>query len=290
MLDFFKINAFTTHSFAGNPASVVFLSLPFENPSLYTQLATEMATPETVFILSENHESLQTATNFSLRFFMPTHEVKMCGHATLAAAYALFYEAKNKHTNITFHTLNGEIEVSHIAENKIALDFPADNFVDFSPSTALLEKLTIPNYIVAKYSEARNLAIIEVENLSILQHLKPNFGLLKQHNELLIKKVAVTTNNFEGTTYTNLPIQDLTKYDFISRCFCPWIGIDEDALSAASHTLLTKFWATYFPQQLHFRAFQASKRTGELEIFINAHDRMTLMGSAVVSLKGKVVV
>lgn len=286
-LDFYRINAFTNQSFTGNPASVVFLPAMLNSPELYTKIAAEMATPETAFLLPFNTDNFQEEKIFSLRWFMATHEVKMCGHATLAAAYALFHEAKNVNENVIFKTLSGDIEAQNLKDKKIALDFPIDSFEGFTPSQELLEKLSIKNHVNAKYSEARNLAIIEVDSLTTLQSLQPNFELLKQHKELNIKKVAVTTSNLNKDFLA--PTKSSEFYHFASRCFCPWIGINEDALSAASHTLIAKYWTGYFPKQKHFRAFQVSQRTGELEIIIKSATRMSLIGHSVVSLKGKVM-
>ena len=284
---FYRINAFTSHHFSGNPASVVVLKQELPHVAMYTAIAAEMSTPETVFVLpltqlySDGHV-------FSLRFFMATHEVKMCGHATLAAAHVLLKEGKNQqNSTLLFKTLSGTITANLLPIGKIALDFPSDTFVDFTPSDELLQKMGLTNLVKAVYAESRNLAIFQVENLSTLQGIQPDFDALKKHKELAIKKVAITTNVLDSALVTTNPHQLAQNYDFVSRCFCPWIGIDEDALSAASHTLLASFWAMTSPKR-HFKAFQASKRTGELEIIIKNDQRMELVGDGYVSLKGEI--
>jgi PhzF family phenazine biosynthesis protein len=302
MFPFYRINAFTNYHFSGNPASVVLLENSLATTQFYTNIASEMSTPETAFLLpisetdtSENHQKDEELTNyeqakiFSLRWFMATHEVKMCGHATLAAAYVLFYEVKNCHNSIIFKTLSGNITAKNLGNGKIALDFPADNFETFIPSNNFLDKIGITSYKAAAYSDSRNLAIIAVESLSVLQDLQMNFEVLKNHQELNIKKLALTTNNFDTIIATNNANQIASNYDFISRCFCPWIGINEDALSAASHTLLAKFWANYL-HKTNFMAFQASKRTGELQIIMKSDNRMDLIGESYLSLKGNIFV
>lgn len=294
---FYRVNAFTNYNFSGNPASVVLLKAPFENTETYTNIAAEMSTPETAFLLPASnppqpyfHEKV-----FSLRFFMVTHEVKMCGHATLAAAYVLLKEMGNMHSSVVFETQSGSIISNRLRDGKIALNFPVDNFEEFVPSNEFLQKTGLTNYVSAGYSESRNLAIIEVENLSTLQNLVMNFELLKNHKELNIKKLALTTNNFDVPIKTNNQATNQTigqtinqNYDFVSRCFCPWIGINEDALSAASHTVLAKFWATKIPKT-HFKAFQVSQRTGELEVVINTNKRIDLIGNSFLSLKGDIM-
>lgn len=292
---FYRVNAFTNYHFSGNPASVVLLEEAFETNETYANIAAEMSTPETAFILPTSnpysHEKV-----FSLRFFMVTHEVKMCGHATLAAAHVLLKELGDIHSSIVFTTQSGNITATELENGKIALDFPADNFDKFVPSNEFLQKIGLTNYVTAAYADSRNLAIIEVENLSTLQNLVMDFELLKNHKELNIKKLALTTNNLDVPIKINNNSNNIEKqiekntqnYDFVSRCFCPWIGINEDALSAASHTVLAKFWATKIPKT-HFKAFQASKRQGELEIVIKPNQRMDLIGEGFLSLKGEIM-
>ncbi len=304
---FYRVNAFTNYHFSGNPASVVLLEEAFESAEIYTNIAAEMSTPETAFILpisnsSNSFKSYRHEKVFSLRFFMTTNEVKMCGHATLAAAYVLLNELANINDFIVFETQSGNITATKLENGKIALDFPADNFDKFVPSNEFLQKIGLTNYVAAAYSDSRNLAIIEVENLSTLQNLVMDFELLKNHKELNIKKLALTTNNLDVPIKTNnnnntveqkITNQDTNQvisqnYDFVSRCFCPWIGINEDALSAASHTLLAKFWAIKI-LKTHFKAFQSSKRKGELEIIMKANQRMDLIGEGFLSLKGEIM-
>jgi PhzF family phenazine biosynthesis protein len=280
LLTFYKVNAFTNYAFSGNPASVILLDKHLADVTCL-QLAAEMSTPETAFVVP-----LAEKNTFSLRFFMPTQETKMCGHATFAAAYILFRQNICKDIAI-FNTLSGTITAKLLENGKIALDFPADTFEEFVPSREFLDKIGIEKPLSAVYAPTRNLAILQVENLAILQNLQINFEILKKHQELQIKKLAITTNGLQTVLQTKNSTQQATNYDFVSRCFCPWIGIDEDALSAASHTLLAKFWANRIPKT-SFKAFQASARTGELEIVLKENQRMDLIGEGFLSLEGKV--
>jgi PhzF family phenazine biosynthesis protein len=283
IIPFYRVNAFTNQQFGGNPATVVFLKKQFAVPTLYTQLAAEMGTPETAFVVPLDAENVKKATIFSLRWFMPTQEVKMCGHATQAAAFLVYRNYRNINKKIVFRTLSGDITATYNKEtHEISLDFPVDTFVKATPSPELLKKLTLANYRNAAYSAERNLLIVEVENLQVLQALKPNFEALRLHKELEIKKVAITTKPAETDGLEQ-------KFDFVSRCFCPWIGIDEDALSAATHTLLAKYWATENPQTT-FCAWQASKRGGKITIVLKDHQRADLVGTATVLFQGELTI
>lgn len=283
LLPFYRVNAFTNQQFGGNPATVVFLKKQFAVAAHYTQLAGEMGTPETAFVVPLDAENMKKATIFSLRWFMPTQEVKMCGHATQAAAFLIYRNYRNINKKIVFSTLSGEITATYNKEtHAISLDFPVDTFEKTKPSPELLKKLTLANYQNAVYSAERNLLILEVENLQVLQALKPDFEALRNHKELAIKKIAITTKPTETDKLEQ-------KFDFISRCFCPWIGIDEDALSAATHTLLAKYWATENPQTT-FRAWQASKRGGEITIALKENQRADLIGTATILFQGELTI
>lgn len=276
ILPFYQVNAFTNKTFGGNPAAVCVLNTPFEQEKLYTQIANETATPETSFICPLDHTNLQEATVFSLRWFMATHEVKMCGHATLAAAAVLFQECQLPSNTITFKTLSGDITAQRLPNtNWLQLNFPSDTIIEANPPATLLSLLGIKDYSGAVYAPKRNAMVISVANEDELKSLQPDFEALKTHTDWGINRVAVTT------------VAESKPYDFISRCFCPWIGINEDALSAATHTVIANFWAREW-QRNEFYALQASQRTGELKIILHPRtQRADLQGQAVVLIKGE---
>ncbi len=286
-LPLYRVNAFTDQLFAGNPATVIFLKRQFTTLDFYTLLAGEMATPETAFIQPLDFESPKKAQTFWLRWFMPTQEVKMCGHATQAAAFLLFHNYRNPNKTLIFKTLSGDILAHYDKKTKeISLDFPVDTFADAQPSPALLTKLGLSAYTQAVYSAERNLLIIEVDKLQTLLAVQPDFEALRQHQEQAIKKVALTVAPLQVPVLLANGIPSHT--DFVSRCFCPWIGIEEDALSAASHTLLAKYWAEKL-QKNTLTAFQASSRTGVIRIVLKDNQRATLIGTAKVVMQGEVI-
>ncbi|PIY08242.1 MAG: hypothetical protein COZ18_13315 [Flexibacter sp. CG_4_10_14_3_um_filter_32_15] len=123
--------------------------------------------------------------------------------------------------------------------------------------------------------------ILEFESREELESLKPNFEeLVKNSYQNPIKKIGITVKG--NSEFSEI---DGKKYDFISRCFCPWIGIDEDALSAVSHGLFAKFWQSKLNKNTFF-AYQASKRGGEIHLQLLKDNQVLLIGKGITTLEG----
>ncbi len=292
-IPFYQVDAFTTRPFSGNPAAV-FLCDKALTDEQYLNIAREMYLPETTFLRplfdnktddNETDKNWQNATFFEVRWFMVEEETNLCGHATLAAAHVIFEELGNTNTEIIFRTRSGDLSIKKEEfegkPNFIKMQFPVEErFQEKTPPSNLLKSLAIENQKInsSVYFPKKQTFVLEFENQEELENLKPNFEeLVKNSYEIPIKKVGIT-------------VKGNSKYDFISRLFCPWIGINEDALSAVSHGLFAKYWQTKLNKNTFF-AYQASKRGGEihLELLENngKFNQVLLIGKGITTLEGQ---
>ncbi len=289
-IPFYQVDAFAPKSFSGNPAAV-FLCDEALTDEQYLNIAREMYLPETTFLrplfddssektTTKEGKNWKTATLFEVRWFMINEETNLCGHATLAAAHVIFEEIQSIHTEVSFRTRSGDLLIKKEnfegKENYIKMQFPVEEkFEEKIPDADLLKYLGIENQKINSciYFPIKQTLILEFENKTELENLQPNFEkLVKNKYEIPIKKVGVTTKGD-------------SKYDFISRLFCPWIGIDEDALSAVSHGLFAKYWQSKL-NKTSFFAYQASKRGGEIHLELLKDNQVLLIGKGITTLEG----
>ena len=266
-LPLFIVDAFTSQPFAGNPAAVVMLKheIPDE---LMAKIAAEMNLSETAFVLAN------PPNRFVLRWFTPRVEVSLCGHATIATAHVLFSEYGYKPETIEFETLSGILRAARRGA-EISLDFPLDNPLDPQAVPAeLLSALGLEHYVAAFWGQRTNKLVFHVEDELIVRALKPDFQRMSQLALPEVKGVGVTA-----------PGKD--KYDFVSRYFNPWAGINEDPVTGSVHTLLAPYWSKLLGKNELF-AFQASARGGELRLFTRADGRVDIRGGAVLVVRGDI--
>ncbi len=252
LLTMLQIDAFTAVPFAGNPAGVCFLD--HERPGSWMQsVAAEMNLSETAFLLPEGD-------GYRLRWFTPAAEVRLCGHATLASAHAL-WETRHLTSNAIarFYTLSGLLTAQRSAD-RIELNFPArppqpievPGLADALGVTALGLYKDADDYMVEVATEAE------------LRSLAPNLATIK---ELPVRGVIVTTRSTtEG-------------FDFISRFFAPQVGVNEDPVTGSAHCCLTPFWAGKLNKN-ELTAYQASARGGVIQVRLEG-DRVVLGGQAI---------
>ncbi len=264
-----QIDAFTNQPFAGNPAAVCLLTEPRADAWMQS-LAQEMNLSETAFLLPEND-------GYRLRWFTPTIEVDLCGHATLASAHALWSEGLlEPHQEARFYTKSGlltaqqssDLQSSDPQQTWIQLNFPANQSEAIAPPPVVLEALDTPHPLwVGKNSFDY---LIELTSADEVRALTPNHSLLKT---LPVRGVIVTSRADTGSTY-----------DFISRFFAPGAGIDEDPVTGSAHCALGPYWAGKLGKTAFF-AYQASARGGEMQVALLG-DRVLLSGQAVTVLRG----
>jgi len=261
-IQIYQVDAFTDKPFSGNPAAVCLLSEPM--PDVWMQqVAIEMNLSETAFLL-------QQGERYSLRWFTPVKEVSLCGHATLASAHVL-YETGSLKPDETAHfdTMSGSL-----AANKkgplIELDFPKR--IE-EPATAPGELLTVLGAKPIYVGKCGTKYVIEVATEGEVRNLKPDFAKMRQ---LEGRGVAVTSR------------AATEQYDFVSRYFAPWIGIDEDPVTGSIHCCLGPFWGKRLGKS-ELIAYQASARGGSLKIRIG-EERVYLSGNAVTIFSGEMCV
>jgi predicted PhzF superfamily epimerase YddE/YHI9 len=256
-----QVDAFTSEPFAGNPAAVCVLPAP-RDAVWMQQVAREMNLSETAFLVRQ-------ADGFDLRWFTPTVEVDLCGHATLASAHALWEDGHLKPgEQARFHTRSGLLTADKCGA-WIEMDFPVKAEQAAEPPPRLAEALgAAPKYVGRNKFDY----LVEVESEAALRGLKPNFSLL---SEISVRGVIVTARASNG------------GFDFVSRFFAPGSGINEDPVTGSTHTCLAPFWAQRLGKT-EFLAYQASARGGVLRVRING-DRVILAGRAVTVLRGQLL-
>jgi PhzF family phenazine biosynthesis protein len=267
----FQVDAFTNETFRGNPAAVCLLSHEYEDYVLQN-IAAEMNLSETAFVRSLENKPIEESERFSLRWFTPKVEVPLCGHATLATAEVLFHEKEIAADEIVFETLSGTLKAKNVDEG-ILLDFPANPPEPVDPPKDLLAVMGIVEYkevLIAKHAMK---LLIYLEDENQVKNLKPDFaGMTSLKTEEEIIGIIVTS---PGSP----------PYDFVSRFFAPWVGIDEDPVTGAAHTVLAPYWSKILGKE-EMVAYQVSERGGKLTVRYSPPDRVYLSGNAVIVMKG----
>ena len=268
----YQVDAFTGQAFKGNPAAVCILEEDISD-ELMKNIAKEMNLSETAFVKSLEDKSISECSLFYLRWFTPEVEVDLCGHGTLATSKILFDEFNIKTDEIRYETKSG-ILISGKENDKITLDFPIDNFENFELSEGILNAMGIKNYVKAIIGKNSRKLVIEINSEEEVINLKPNFdklNLLKFNTD--VKGICVTCRGRQ-------------KYDFISRYFNPWGGVNEDPVTGSVHTLLAKYWSGKL-NKTEMLAYQNSSRGGEISIKLLENNRVKLSGEAIIVLKGE---
>ena len=210
-LNVYYVDAFTSNLFSGNPAAVIFSDL--SNESLMQKIAAENNLSETAFI------NLDTS---SIRWFSPTCEVDLCGHATLASAFVYFNYLTQGQSSISLNSASGVLSVSN-KDNFLELDFPKDNFNEVD-MIDLVKEATGKEPIETYLGDINLFAVYESEET--IKNINPNFELVsKLKGQGLI--ISSASNDC----------------DFVSRYFCPKYGINEDPVTGSAHTTLIPYWS-----------------------------------------------
>jgi len=261
MIPIYTVDAFTSAPYAGNPAGVCILQQFPEDDTWMQKVAAEMNLAETAFLCP-----METPSNYKLRWFTPETEVDLCGHATLASAQVLWESgAAYRIEQLRFHTNSGLLAARRI-DGAIELNFPLETVAPCEASPLLEQALGFKP--AAVYSNRMDY-LIEVENEQAVRSLNIDFRLLK---EVPIRGLLVTSRS------------DNPDYDFVSRCFFPALGVDEDPVTGSAHCALGPYWQERLGKT-SMSAMQLSKRTGVLKLRL-AGDRILIRGNAVIVMKG----
>ena len=256
----FQIDAFTDAPFRGNPAAVCLLDGAEVDETWMQRVAAEMNLSETAFVR-------RSGSDWSLRWFTPTIEIALCGHATLATAHALLEEGMLAAGGTArFHTHSGILSATQSGD-LIELDFPATTPEPSAPPDGLIEALGMHPMHVAR---SKFDYLVELATEEDVRSLTPDFAMLRR---LPVRGVIVTTRS---TT---------PGFDFVSRFFAPGSGVDEDPVTGSAHCALAPYWAPRLGKQ-RFTAYQASPRGGVLRVTL-AGNRVLLAGGAVTVFRGE---
>lgn len=266
----FIVDAFTKKAFSGNPAGIC-LQENTLNVELMQSIASELNLSETAFVRGGEDTG---NSDFHIRYFTPTVEIPFCGHATLATFRVLFLLHPEKET-ITLHTFSGLAVPGRMEKGNIFIDFPVYPSLESVPEEDLFSALGIGVSDTLYYgiAEKARKGLLVLRNTQTLRGLKPDFAALARTETGKISGLIVTA------------LADTSEYDFISRCFCPWIGINEDPVTGVAHSVLAPYWASVLGKN-NFRAFQASARGGELSLTIKNETQMEVTGDSVVVFEG----
>jgi len=244
-IETYIVDSFTDKPFKGNPAGVCILNKVLSDEQMQL-IAKELGLSETAFIIQ-----LKEPNRYSIRYFSPKMEIPLCGHATLASSKVLF-ENNPKRLDVHFKTIqNLDLSIKKTG-NKIAMEFP---IYDTYPKTApdeLLKALGINNILNSAFNKETNILLIEIKSSTMLKNLTPDFEKLKRSHKT-INGVLVTA------------VSKKKDFDFESRYFWPWSGTNEDPVTGATHTFLSKYWSTRLEKK-KMKSFQCSERSGFMEV------------------------
>jgi PhzF family phenazine biosynthesis protein len=255
------VDAFTDRPFAGNAAGVCVLAGPAD-ATWMRQVAREMNLAETAFLYPQGN-------GFHLRWFTPTVEVDLCGHATLASAQVLWSEGHlPPGEQARFHTLSGLLTADQRGD-WIELDFPAELAAPVASPPNLRDALGVELIAVGRN---RVDYIVEVADERTVRGVQPDMARL----------AAVPTRGVIVTSRADSP-----EFDFVSRFFAPAAGIPEDPVTGSAHCCLGPYWAERLGKD-QLVGFQASARGGTVRVRL-AGDRVKLLGQAVTVIRGELV-
>jgi PhzF family phenazine biosynthesis protein len=253
----YQVDAFTDTLFAGNPAAVCPLDewLP---DHLMQQLGMENNLAETAFFVKQNDGS------YHIRWFTPTVEVALCGHATLASAYVLFNELGYQDDVIRFQSKSGELKVTRNAD-LITLDFPANPPQPVEPPEGLFDglKTTSSKVFFGGWDY-----MVVLDSQEAVEKIDPDFLTL---GKVKARGVTVTAKG--------------NDVDFVSRCFFPQSGINEDPVTGSAHTIVTPYWSKELGKTT-LTAKQLSQRGGTLLCELK-EGRVLMSGKGKLYMKGE---
>ncbi|MBY0434957.1 MAG: PhzF family phenazine biosynthesis protein [Cyclobacteriaceae bacterium] len=258
-LKIYQIDAFADKVFTGNPAAVCPLQewLP---DHVMQNITMENCLAETAFYVNEK-EGLR------IRWFTPTVEVDLCGHATLATAFVLFNHENFQGNKITFNSRSGPLTVVKSGDT-LTLNFPVDSLREVNSIPLLEEGLGVKSL---KTFKGKTDYMLVYESEDQVRNMRPDFKLV---GKVEARGIIVTAKG--------------NQVDFVSRFFGPQSGMDEDPVTGSAHTSLTPYWAKVL-NKTEFSALQLSSRVGKLKCKLMG-DRVEISGTAKLYLIGKIFI
>jgi len=255
----YQIDAFAQKAFQGNPAAVCILS-EWIADELMQNIAAENNLAETAFVVKADDQ-------FDIKWFTPTTEVDLCGHATLASAFVLFQYYENDLKTIKFHShKSGPLRVVLKESGEMTMDFPTDVLNEVSVNSIWKESVGI---LPDKVLKGKTDYLLIYPNQETVENITPSIHEL---NKIPCRGVIVSAPG--------------RNHDFISRFFAPQVGVDEDPVTGSAHTTLIPYWSQELSKN-ELTAIQLSKRTGELNCEYLG-ERVKISGYAVPYLVGEI--
>ncbi|MCU0310230.1 MAG: PhzF family phenazine biosynthesis protein [Acidimicrobiales bacterium] len=263
------VDAFTERPFGGNPAAVCVLDEPLAEEWMQA-IAAELNQTETAFLhrITDGDDD----PTWAMRWFTPTTEVELGGHASLAAAHHLVTDLGVDAPRLRFVTLSGVLVAQVGHDGWIEIGFPADPPVETEPPPGLLAALGHPEVVTV--ARGREDWLVETDSADTVRALRPDHRALAALKDDDVPHGVIVTAVGEGL------------YDMVSRYFAPAIGVDEGAVTGSSHTTLGPFWAERFAKS-DLLARQLSTRGGAVRVTV-VEDRVLLAGQAVTVVRGEV--
>ena len=255
-IPFFQVDAFAERPLTGNPAAVMPLERWLDDAMLQA-IAAENNLSETAFTIPSDRDD----ADFDLRWFTPTNEVELCGHATIAAGHVLMTGQ-----SVRFSTRAAGMLYVNRRDDLLELDLPVPPLTEVS-EPELTRALGLPDSPVWLGEGCNDAAIIEVADEAAVRAVKPNFVALRG-----IHRMAVVTARGD-------------REDIVDRVFVPYLGIDEDPVTGSAHAALVPYWAQRLGRN-EFSALQASSRTGLLHCRLDG-DRVLLGGRCHTVISGQ---
>jgi PhzF family phenazine biosynthesis protein len=252
----YQVDAFTRQRFAGNPAAVMVFD-EFPADAAMQAVAAENNLAETAFLVRD-------AGDYRIRWFTPSTEVPLCGHATLASAAVVMERLEPQRESVVFNSKSGPLPVRRTTTGYV-MDFPARAFERVAASQQLVAALGVTP--VEVHINAFNYMAL-LPNEQVVRELKPDLAAIAR----LDRSGVIVTAAGSGA------------YDFVSRYFAPAKGIPEDPVTGGAHCQLVPYWAGRLGRS-EFRAYQASSRGGEIVCRLKG-SRVELEGGCVFYMEG----
>ncbi|MEU8730515.1 PhzF family phenazine biosynthesis protein [Streptomyces tendae] len=264
------VDAFTDRPFAGNPAGVLLLDA-FPDDDRLQRVALEVNHSETAFA-----HRLPTGgeADWALRWFTPATEVAMCGHATLATAHILHTTGAHEGP-VRFATRSGVLTATPREDGSITLDFPTAPLTPVETPAGVAEALGAEPRTVLDTGPNIGDLLVEVADEKTVRALTPDLEALAAHSERGVIATARAEDPARG-------------YDYVSRCFFPNVGVDEDPVTGSAHTALAPFWSERLGRP-GLTGLQASSRSGRVRTELRGA-RTLLSGHAVTVIDGELLV
>lgn len=254
-----QVDSFTNRPFAGNPAGVCILPKA-AHEGWMLKVASEMNLAETAFLVPQRD-------GYDLRWFTPTVEVALCGHATLASAHVLWEDGHlQRDAQARFHTKSGLLTADR-RDAWIELDFPSTPVTPADAPPGLSNALGVSPEFVGR---SKFDYLVELQNEAAVRRLEPDLTAISR---VKARGVIVTSRADKG------------QYDFVSRFFAPQSGVPEDPVTGSAHCALAPYWSAKLGKK-ELMAYQASARGGELRLRL-VDDRVKIGGQAVTVLRGE---